>query len=396
MAERQGSKVRTKGEDEEISMDLGLTETQQMLKSSAREFLESECPPALVRQMEEDERGHPEQVWRQMSALGWCGLAFPEEHGGTGGDFMDLAVLLEEMGRALLPGPFFSTVVLGGLTIMDVGTEGQKREYIPPICEGRTTVALALVEDSATYEPWGVKASARRSGDGYIIDGAKLFVPDGQIADVFLVAARTSEGSDPADGISCFLVPSSVAGIAIRPMRTLAGDKQCEVVLAGVEVPEAALLGLEGKGWPLLERTLKRATAAKSLEMLGGAEAVLDLTVGYAKQRVQFGRPVGSFQAVQHHCANMATEVECCRYVAYQAAWKLTEDGAADREISMAKAWTSRSYQRVCSLAHQCHGAIGFTWDHDLQLYTRRAKAQESLYGGPGYHEDLVGQALGI
>ena len=377
-------------------MDLGLTETQQMLKSSAREFLESECPPSLVRQMEDDERGHPEQVWGQMAALGWCGLAFPEEHGGTGGDFMDLAVLLEEMGRALLPGPFFSAVVLGGLTIMDGGTENQKREYIPSICEGQTTMTLALVESGGTYAPWGVEAQASRSGNGFTIDGAKLFVPDGQIADLFLVAARTSEASDPADGISCFLVPASTGGISIRPMRTLAGDKQCEVTFANVSVPETALIGEEGKGWPLLERTLSRATVAKSLEMVGGAEAVLDLTVGYAKQRVQFGRPVGSFQAVQHHCANMATEVECCRYVAYQAAWKLTEEGPSDLEVSMAKAWISRSYQRVCSLAHQCHGAIGFTWDHDLQLYTRRAKAQESLYGGPGYHEDLVAQALGI
>ena len=377
-------------------MDLGLTETQQMLKSSAREFLESECPPALVRQMEEDERGHPEQVWGQMAALGWCGLAFPEEYGGTGGDFMDLAVLLEEMGRALLPGPFFSTVVLGGLTILDGGRDGQKREYLPAICEGQTTMTLAVVEAGATYEPWGVETQARRSGDGFVIDGAKLFVPDGQIADIFLVAARTSEAPDPADGLSCFLVPSSAAGIGIRPMRTLAGDKQCEVTFAGVNVPGAALLGEEGKGWPLLQRTLKRATVAKSLEMMGGAEAVLDMTVGYAKQRVQFGRPVGSFQAVQYHCANMATEVECCRYVAHQAAWKLTEDGPSDLEVSMAKAWVSRSYQRVCALAHQCHGAIGFTWDHDLQLYTRRAKAQESLYGGPGYHEELVGRALGI
>ena len=377
-------------------MDLGLTETQQMLKSSAREFLESECPPALVRQMEEDERGHPEQVWGQIAALGWCGVAFPEEHGGTGGDFMDLAVLLEEMGRALLPGPFFSTVVLGGLTILDGGSEAQKREYIPSICEGQITLTLALVEAGAIYEPWGVETQARKSGDGFVIDGTKLFVPDGQISDLFLVAARTSEASDPADGISCFIVPPSAAGIGIRPMRTLAGDKQCEVTFTGVSVPETALLGEEGKGWPLLERTLKRATVAKSLEMMGGAEAVLDLTVGYAKQRVQFGRPVGSFQAVQHHCANMATEVECCRYVAHQAAWKLTEDGPSDLEVSMAKAWISRSYQRVCALAHQCHGAIGFTWDHDLQLYTRRAKAQESLYGGPGYHEELVGQALGI
>ncbi len=377
-------------------MDLGLTETQQMLKNSARDFLEQECPPALVRQMEEDDRGHPEQLWNKMADLGWCGLAFPESYSGAGGDFMDLAVLLEEMGRALTPGPFFSTVVLGGLTILDGGEDAQKNDHLAAVCEGQKTMTLALIEASATYQPWGVQAEAKSSNGSYIINGSKLFVPDGRIADVFLVAARTSQSPDPAEGISCFLVPADNPGITINVMNTVAGDKQCEVVFSNVEAPGTSLLGAVDEGWPILQRTLQRAAAAKCMEMLGGAQAVLDMTVDYAKQRVQFGRPVGSFQAVQHHCANIATEVECCRYVAYQAAWKLAAGGPSTLEVATAKAWINRSYQRVCALAHQSHGAIGFTWDHSLQLYTRRARDQGVMYGDSAFHEDLVAQELGI
>ena len=377
-------------------MDLGLTETQQMLKNSAKEFLEQECPPSLVRQMEEDSRGHPEQLWRQIAAVGWTGLAFPETYGGTGGDFMDLAVLLEEMGRALVPGPFFSTVVLGGLSVLDAGTDNQKSDYLTRICEGRTTMTLALTEASATYQPWGVQVEARQEDGSYVINGTKLFVPDAQIADVFLVAARTSQGPNPEEGITLFLVPANSPGIGIDVLNTIAGDKQCEVVFSDVRVPADALLGEVGGGWPILHRTLQRAAAAKCMDMLGGAQAVLDLTVEYAKQRVQFGRPIGSFQAVQHHCADIATEVECCRYIAYQAAWKLAQGEPAEIEVSMAKAWVSSSYQRVCAISHQSHGAIGFTLDHNLQLYTRRARAQEVAYGDSGFHQEVVTQALGI
>jgi alkylation response protein AidB-like acyl-CoA dehydrogenase len=380
-------------------MDLGFDETQQMLKNSAREFLAQECQHTLVRAMEEDEKGYSPELWQQMVDLGWNGLAFPEEYGGTGGSFLDLAVLVEEMGRALVPGPFFSTVVLGGLTVLDAGSDAQKQELLANICEGQTIMTLALTEASATFQPWGVQVQAKRDGEDYVINGAKLFVPDAHVSDVMLVAARTSEGggdSDGSSGITVFLVPGNSQGITATPLSTLASDKQCEVVFTDVRVPANDVLGEVGGGWPIVERALERAAAAKCVEMLGGAEAVLDMTVEYAKQRVQFGRPVGSFQAVQHHCADIATEVECSRYMAYQAAWRVSEGLPAATEVSMAKVWVSQAYRRVCAIAHQSHGAIGFTKEHNLQLYTRRARAQETAFGGAGSHKELVAQALGI
>lgn len=371
-------------------MDLGLTEIQQMLKNSAREFLSQECPLTLVREMEEDDRGYTDELWRQISGLGWPGIAFPEQYGGTGGSFLDLTVLLEEIGRSLTPGPFFSTVVLGGFTVLDAGTDLQKQHILPGICSGQTLMTLALTEASATYEPWGIETTATREGDGFRIDGQKLFVPDAHAATVMLVAARTSQSDNPAQGITLFLVDADTPGLTVNQLSTISSDRQCEVVLDGVTVPAQTVLGEIGQGWPIIQRTLQRAVAGKCVEMMGGADAVVEMTVEYAKQRTQFGRPVGTFQAVQHHCANMATDVEGCRQIAYQAAWKISEGDPAEREVAMAKAWVSAAYQRVCNLAHQCHGAIGFTKEHDLQLYTRRAKVQELTYGDVNFHKELA------
>jgi alkylation response protein AidB-like acyl-CoA dehydrogenase len=375
-------------------MDLGLTEIQQMLKSSAREFLSRECPLTLVREMEEDPRGYTDELWRQMVSLGWTGLVFPEQYGGTGGTFTDLAVLLEEMGRSLLPGPFFSTVVLGGMTVLDAGTNEQKQDIIPQICNGQLRMTLAITESSATYEAWGVETTATPEDDGYRLNGTKLFVPDAHVADLLLVAARTSSSPDSSQGITLFLVSGKSAGLGISQLNSIGSDRQCEVVLNNVRVPSTSVLGQVDQGWPIIQRAIQRAIAGKCVEMLGGADAVLEMTVEYVKQRTQFGRPVGSFQAVQHHCSNMATDVEGSRHIAYQAAWRVSEGIPADREVSMAKVWLSGAYQRVCATAHQCHGAIGFTKEHNLQLYTRRAKVQELHYGDVNFHKELALQHI--
>ncbi|MFQ5860223.1 MAG: acyl-CoA dehydrogenase family protein [Dehalococcoidia bacterium] len=377
-------------------MDLSYSESQQMLKSSAREFLAQECPPSLVRAMEEDERGYTAELWQKMVDLGWPGLAFPEQYGGLGGDFRDLCVLLEEMGRFLVPGPFFAAVVLGGTTLLDAGSDEQKQRVLPSLTHGELLLTLAYTEPSATYQPGGIHLKAEASDDQYILNGTKLFVPDAHVADELLVVARTAEGTNPREGITLFLVTARDPRIQLAPLRTLAGDKQFEVTFNDVKVPRESVLGAVGQGWPIIQRALQRAATATCAEMLGGAEAVLEMTVEYVKQRVQFGRPVGSFQAVQHHCANMATDVEGSRFITYQAAWKLSVGEPAALEVSMAKAWVSEAYYRVCALAHQCHGAVGFTQEHDLQLYTRRAKAKELAYGDAQFHRELVAQALEV
>ena len=377
-------------------MDLGFTEAQQMLKNSAREFLEQECPPTYVRDMEEDERGYTPEMWRKLAELGWLGMVIPEEYGGLGQTMLDLTILLEEIGKAMLPGPFFSTVVLGGLPILEAGTDAQKKEFLPKIAEGQTIFTLALTEPSAKWDASGVETTANRSGDNYVINGTKLFVTDAHVADYLIVVARTRQSEDPRQGITLFLVPRTASGISQTLLKTIASDRQSEVVLQNVTVPASSVLGKENEGWPVIEKVLQYGAIGKCAEMLGGVQTVLDMTVEYVKQRVQFGRPIGSFQAIQHHCANMATDVEGSKYITYQAAWRMAEGMPAAREVAMAKAWVSDAYRRVAALAHQSHGAIGFTKEHNLQLYTRRAKAAELAFGDGDFHREAVAEAIGL
>ncbi len=333
-------------------MDLGFDESQQMLKTLAREFLEQECPTTLVRAMEEDERGYTPELWSKIAELGWLGLTVPEQYGGMGLSYFDLVLILEEMGRAMLPGPFFSTVVLGAMTLMEAGSDAQKDEYLPKVANGETILTLALTEPTATYEPAGVNTTAKADGSDYVINGTKLFVPDAQVADAIVVVARTTESGDASQGITLFLVDANNPGITITPLKTISGDKQAEVELKDVRVPASAVIGQVDQGWDTISRILDLAAVGKCAEMLGGADRVLEMTTDYVKERVQFGRPIGSFQAVQHHCANMATDVEGCRYVAYQAAWRISERLPAVREVAIAKAWVSDAYRRVCALGH--------------------------------------------
>ena len=374
-------------------MELGLNETQQMLRNSAREFLDVECPIAYVRSMEEDDSGYTREMWEKLAGLGWLGLVFPEEYGGEGLGFVDLSILLEEMGRALLPGPYFSTVVMAGTAIAESGSDEQKREYLGGIARGQVIATLALTEPSGRWDARGVEARAERSGDGFVIRGTKLYVPNAHVSDYIVVAVRTGDGERD---ISLFVVPRGADGLSETTLRTIASDKQSELVFEDVEVPESALLGEIDSGWDAVEKTLAWGAVGKCAEMLGSAQQVLDMTVGYAKQRIQFGRAIGSFQAIQHYAADMATDVEGCRHITYQAAWGLGEGLEAGREVAMAKAWVSDAYQRVCALGHQSHGAIGFTREHDMQLYSRRAKAAELMFGDADFHLETVASAMGL
>ncbi len=375
-------------------MNLDLSETQQMLKAGARELLARECPYDLVRETEGDPAGFSRPLWRQMSALGWPGLAVPERYGGAGGSFMDLAVLLEETGRALAPAPLFSTAVLGALTLLDAASDPMKDDLLPRIAAGQALATLAVVEPGGGWEPQDVKLQARRDGERFVINGVKLFVPNAHASDFIITAVRTAQDAGPEEGVTLLLVPGAAEGLTPVPHRNLASDGQCEVTFDGVSAPLSAVVGRVDEGGPVLRRTLQRAAAAKAVEMVGSAEAVLDMTVDYLKQRVQFGRPVGAFQAVQHHCANMSIDLEGSRLAAYQAVWKLSQGQEAAREASTAKAWVSDACLRICSLAHQCHGAVGFTQEHNLQLHTRRARSQEQAYGDAGFHRRLLARGL--
>jgi alkylation response protein AidB-like acyl-CoA dehydrogenase len=377
-------------------MNLALSETQEMIRKSARDFLSSKCPKTLVREMEQDDQGYSPVLWQQMAELGWMGLVFPEKYGGAGMSFLDIAMLLEEMGRACLPSPFFSTVVLGGLPILDLGSEKQKEEYLPKIASGEIVLTLALTEPSARYDASSITVKATANGNDYIISGTKLFIPDAHIADYMLCVARTSEQIKAEDGITIFIVDTKNPGISCKVLDTIAKDKLCEVVFDQVRVHKENILGQLDRGWSELRKTIERASVAKCCEMVGGAQQVLEMTVTYAKERVQFGRPIGSFQAIQHHCANMMIYVDGSRLITYRAAWMLSQGIPCTKEVAVAKAWTGEAYRKVIFLGHQVHGGIGFTLDYDLQLYFRRAKAAEVTFGDANFYSDIVADEMGF
>jgi alkylation response protein AidB-like acyl-CoA dehydrogenase len=377
-------------------MDLGFSEEQEMLRTTARDFLTNECPAELVKQLAEDEKGYSPEMWKRMAELGWMGLAFPEEYDGMGMTFLDLVVLLEEAGRACLPGPYFSTVVLAGYTIMEAASEEQKKELLTKIANGDLIVTLAVTEPSARYEPDAITVKASPDKDDYVINGTKLFVPDANIADYIICVARTKDGTSPEEGLTLFLVDAKSPGISTTLLKTIAGDKQCEVTFEDVRVPKGNIIGELDKGWPVVEKVLEKATVGLCAQMVGGAQKTLDMSVEYAKERVQFGRPIGSFQAIQHYCANMVTDVDGSKYITYEAAWKVSEGLPATMEVSMAKAWVSEAYRRVTLLGHQIHGAIGFCEDHDMPLYFKRAKGSEPTFGDADFHREMVAKQLGL
>ncbi len=377
-------------------MDLDLTQEQRILKRSARDFLKKECPPSLLREMKDDERGYPQKLWDQMVELGWMGVMIPEKHGGIGGNYLDLCILLEKMGASCCPGPFFSTVVLGGLAIMLAGTDEQKETFLPKIADGDLIFALATTEPGAWYDVSGIVMSATEDKDGYILNGTKLFVQNAHIADYIICAARTDASKDPESGLTLFLIDAKSPGVKCTPMKTLAYDKQCEVIFDKVIVPRANVLGEVGQAWDILENLQTQAAVAKCAELVGCIQTAFDMTVDYAKERKQFDRPIGSFQAVQHHCANMVTDVDGSRFITYQAAWKISAGISAGMDAAMAKAWTSNASRAVTALAHQIHGAISFTDEYDVHLFYRCAKAGELAFGDAEYHFEKVAQQLGL
>lgn len=377
-------------------MNLEFDEGQEMLRAAAREFLRTECPPRLVREVEEDPAGYVPDLWRRMAELGWLALPFPEQFGGGDGSFLDVIALIDELGRALAPVPYVSTVVAVGGAIARHGNADQKQAYLPRIGSGDLIGAFALTEEEASYQPGSIRLSAESSNGGYTINGTKLFVQDGAIADLLLVVARTSAGSDPADGLTLFLVEATEPGIRREALPTFGEDRQAEVTFENVRVPAGAVLGPVDRAWPVVREILNFATVAQCMDVVGMAQVAFDMALTYAKERVQFGQPIGSFQAIQHKCANLVIDVDGARFITYQAAWKLSEGLDADLEVSTAKAWVNEACRRVAAEAHQIHGGIGFTKEYDLQLYTRRIKGAEARLGDTEMHRERVAALLGL
>jgi len=379
-------------------MNFGFNEEQELLRSTARKFFDNECASETVRKLMESPEGMTPELWKKLAEQGWLGLIVPDEHGGMGLGIVDLVVLMEEMGRAVVPGPFFSTVLLGGLAILEAGTDAQKKTWLPRLASGEARAALAWMEPSADLGARGITLPATAKAGGHSLSGTKLFVQDAHTADVIVVAARTATGKTSEEGISLFLVPRGAPGLTVTLLPTMDQTRKlCEVAFKDVAVGPEALMGQAGSGWAPLARVIDKATVGLCAEMCGGAQKVLDMTVEYAKIRQAFGRPIGSYQGVKHKAADMLVDVENSKSITYYAAWAMDE-GVAEGPlaVSMAKAYVSDAYRRVSGAGIQLHGGIGFTWEHDLHLYFKRAKGSEFTFGDATWHRERVAQLVNL
>ncbi|MFO8101558.1 MAG: acyl-CoA dehydrogenase family protein [Dehalococcoidia bacterium] len=376
-------------------MNLDFTEDEELIRSISRDFLEKEYPRELVRELEEDPGGYSPQVWQKMAQLGWMGLLLPEEYGGIDGNFMQLVILMEEMGRACMDGPFFYTT-LCARAILDAGTEEQRNRFLSSIAEGKMIVSLALTEPIPRFDAEGITTSAEPEGEEFVINGTKLFVQDAQVADYLLCTTLTDPTAEDGKGITLFLVDAQSSGIRITPLDTMAHEHANEVILENVQVPKENMLGEINQGWPIMENLLRQAIVAKCAQMNGGADWVVAESVAYSKERVQYGKPIGAYQVIQHYLADMWTDAGLGKRMTYYAAWKIDQGIPCERETSMLKAFISEAYNHTSRMGIQIHGALGTARDHDMGLYYQRARQAWPLFGDPDFHREKIARLMGI
>jgi alkylation response protein AidB-like acyl-CoA dehydrogenase len=372
-------------------MDFGLTADQELLARSARDFLAAESPPSVVRAIGADAHGFSPELFGKIVAQGWTGLLVPESYGGLGLTMLDAAVLLTELGRALTPAPVLSSAVLATSLLCAAGSAVQKKEWLPRLAAGEVLATVAWLEEGDRLDPGGIALKPRRVRSGLRLSGSKLFVFDAEIAHLYLVAVRTGAGNGEA-GISLLLVPRDTPGITVTALPTIDVTRRIyEVKFDDVVVPPDAVLGGEGKAWKHLARLLDVACVAIAAESQGGAERALEMAVAYAKVREQFGRVIGSFQAVKHMAADCFSEIEPSRSLLWYAAWAQSGNVRdAARAAAMAKARLGDVYSRTTDRAVQIHGGIGFTWEHDIHFWFKRARCNEVAFGGPAFHRERV------
>jgi alkylation response protein AidB-like acyl-CoA dehydrogenase len=369
-------------------MSMTFTAEQDELRKSVRRFLEQKSPSAEVRRLMETDEGYDPAVWQQMAEqLGLQGMAVPEEYGGSGFGFVELVVVLEEMGRALLCAPYFSSVVLAVTALLESGDDAAQKDLLPGIADGSTIATLAWVETPTRWDAQTVTTRATRTADGYTLDGTKTLVVDGHVASLLLVVAQADGGP------SLFAVDAGAPGLTRRRLESL--DMTRKLALVELSGTPARLVAAEADAAGIVERTMRLAAVALAAEQVGAAQKCLEMSVDYAKLRVQFGRPIGSFQAIKHKCADMLLEVESARSAAYYAAWAAADASPELAVVApLAKAYCSEAFATTAAETIQIHGGIGFTWEHDAHLYYRRAKSSEQFLGSPAEHRDELARRL--
>jgi len=377
-------------------MEFKLDAGQKMLQNSAREFLKKEFSSEVVNDIINSDTGYSPKLWKKMSKLGWMGLTILEEYGGEGGSFLDVMILLEEMGYNLCPSPYFTNTILSVIFLLTHGDERQKKKFLPSIASGKKIFSFAFLEEDFDNDPASISFTALKRNGGYCLQGTKMFVPYAHISDYILCVARTREKSRSEQGISVFLVETKSAELDCRPLRSLSLERLCEVQFKNIIVSQENIIGVQDTAWPSVHSTIMKAALCLSAQMIGGARAVLDMSLSYAKERRQFKRPIGSFQAIQQYLVDMWLNIYATHHLVYKTAWKIQQAQPAEKEIAVAKSRAGEVYRRTTSLGHQIFGATGFTKEIDMHLYHRDAISSYLSFGDSNFHKEILARELGM
>lgn len=377
-----------------MSLDLALSESEEMLKKTAMDFMRRDAPQEVIQALQETDTGYSGELWRKVAEMGWLGIIIPEEYGGTGNTLTSAAALFEALGSGPLPGPYFSSAILGSQIVVEAGNEQQKQTILPSVVNGEQILSLALTEPEYTWEPEGVGTIATSQDGDFVLDGVKLFTLDAAAATHFIVVARTATEPDPARGISLFLVDSQSPGVSVRRLPGYMAGRCFEVKLESVRVPGAAMLGDMNGGWPALRRAIDRSIPVLCAYKVGGCQTLFDMALEYSRTRVQFGRPIGRFQLVQEMIIEMVNHVDAARWTTYEALWKLDTQRPSAEGVHVAKAVASEAYWQVCTLAHRVFSGVSFSKKHPVTFHTRTSRSLYHQLGDPNHHRQQLAQLL--
>jgi alkylation response protein AidB-like acyl-CoA dehydrogenase len=378
-------------------MNITLTKEQKDIAREARRFLTKECPFDFVQEAYESEKDLTDDIWNKMREMDWMAMRIPEAHGGLGMEQTDLNIVLEEMGRVVVPGPFFSTVMLVAEAIIEAGNEEQKNQYLPQIADGKLKGSMALYESDGGADLNYLNMPAHAVGGNYVLNGTKLFVPGADVADILICVARTKEGADPTKGITLFIVDPRTAGVTVQQLPTMDGTRKLSAIdFKNVRLGAESILGDLHHGWAPLQRVLQRAQVGLSAECVGGAQRTMEIATEYANVRIQYDQPIGAFQAIKHRCAQMFVDTESARSMLYWAGW--AQDYGDEKEAaisaSAAKSYCSEAFTRNAGSGIQILGGTGFTMENEMHLFLKRAKANEMTLGDPVFHRERIVQLL--
>ncbi len=377
-----------------MGIDLALTESEEMLRKTALDFMQRDAPKGVVQTLQETDTGYTEELWQKVAAMGWLGIIIPEQYGGTGNPLTSAGVLFEALGAGPLPGPYFSSGILGSLIIMEAGTEEQKQRILPAVAKGEQILTLALTEAEYSWEPGAIQTTAASKNGDFVLNGLKLFTIDAAAATHFIVVARTGKGTDPAEGLSLFLVDSKSDGVSVRRLSGFLTGRTFEVKLDSVKVPRSDIIGGKDEAWPALRQGIDKSIPVLCAYKVGGSQAVLDMILEYSRTRVQFGMPIGRFQRVQDMIIEMYDHEEAARWTTYEALWKLDTQRPAAEGIHLAKAVSSQAYWDICTLAHRVFSGVSYSREHPLSFHTKASRSLYSYLGDPAYHRWQIAQLL--